>query len=107
MGRYHGTGMVVGKAGRSLITGLKHRFRCHQFLEPGASLGQPFDLIQSSGRQCLSPRFGLPLCKPLSHAKRLASAGRYMDTTNRPFRLHVEFAVHSCKKGGSLDRCST
>jgi hypothetical protein len=49
MGRYHGTGMVVGKAGRSLIAGLKHQLRCQSFFKPSASLGQPFELAHNSG----------------------------------------------------------
>lgn len=32
MGRYQGTGMVVGKAGHSLVIGLEHRFRCQPTL---------------------------------------------------------------------------
>jgi len=47
MGRYHGTGMVVGKAGSSLIAGLN--VEANHFLNPSASLGQPFGLAQSSG----------------------------------------------------------
>lgn len=41
-GRYHETGMVIGKAGRSLIAGLKHVLTSAT-LQVSASLGRPFN----------------------------------------------------------------